>query len=315
MENLSAIQTAPDEALKGEVRSFWNKESCGTGSTIAPKFSKTYFQEIEDFRYYDQAYTHAFAQFTRYNGKKIVEIGFGAGIDFIQWLRAGARVTGIDLTPEALANATNCIEVFGLPKPEQMIVSDAENLPLPSNTFDLAYSFGVLHHTPDTIKAIGEAVRVVKPGGEIKIMIYNRRSIYALNFWVKYALLKGKPWKSVAWSLWHNMESVGTKAYTKSEIAKIFAALPVENVRVQTEVTAADWLSASAFAPLNLFFRALIYLAGPRYPWRNSEYLARRGASEDRARYASQNTLRNKQIQFSGNPLGFYHCITARKKS
>jgi ubiquinone/menaquinone biosynthesis C-methylase UbiE len=310
---LNATQTKPDEALKGEVRDFWNKESCGTATTTASKFSKKYFEDIENFRYYDQPYTHAFAQFTRYHDKKVVEVGFGAGIDFIQWLRAGARVTGIDLTPEAFENARNCIEHYNLPKPEEMKVSDAENLPLPDDTFDLAYSFGVLHHTPDTVKAIGEVVRVVKPGGEIKIMIYNRSSIYAWNYWVKYALLKGKPWKSVAWALWNYMESVGTKAYTKPEIAEIFSRLPVENVRVVTEVTAADWLSASAFPPLNWIFRTFIYLAGVRYTWRNSEYLARRGSPEERARYTALNA-QPKPIEFSGNPLGFFHCITARKK-
>src|SRR5690349_7836644 len=82
VENLTATQTAPDEELKGEVRSFWNKESCGAGTTTAAKFSRQYFEDIENFRYYDQPYTHGFAQFTRYRDKKVVEVGFGAGIDF-----------------------------------------------------------------------------------------------------------------------------------------------------------------------------------------------------------------------------------------
>jgi hypothetical protein len=171
-----------------------------------------------------------------------------------------------------------------------------------------------LHHTPDTIKAIGEVVRVVKPGGEIKIMIYNRRSIYAINTWVKNALCKGKPFKSVAWALWNFMESCGTKAYTRREVAEIFSALPVERVTCKTEITAADFLSSSAFPPLNLLYRFCIRLAGERYPWRHADFMERTGPVEKRADYARMKRPPS-EIVFSGNPLGFFHCISATKKA
>ena len=315
MENLVATRTAPDEALKGEVRNYWNRQSCDTDRTSEQKFSKEYFEDIEAFRYYDQPFIHQFAQFSRYRDKKVLEVGYGAGSDFIQWLRSGARVTGIDLTLEAFENVCNRIKVYGLPQPEDIRVGDAEHLPFESNTFDLGYSFGVLHHTPDTVKAISEVVRVVKPGGEVKIMVYNRRSIYTWNLWVKHALAKGKPFKSVAWAIWNHLESVGTKAYTKREIAEIFSKLPVERVTVRTEVTAADYLSASAFPPLNAFFRMLLYFARDRYPWYNSEFLERLGPVEKRAEYAAQNRARRNEVQFAGNPMGFFHCISAAKKS
>ena len=159
------------DELKGEVREFWNQLSCDTQVASSTKFSRDYFEEIESFRYYDQPFIHAFAQFTRYRGKRILEVGFGAGTDFIQWLRAGARASGIDLTPEALENLKRRIEVYQLPGPEQVMVADAENLPFESGSFDLGYSFGVLHHSPDTEKAISELVRVVRPGGDVKIML------------------------------------------------------------------------------------------------------------------------------------------------
>lgn len=315
METLTATRTAPDEALKGEVRNFWNKQSCDTDRTSQPKFSKEYFEEIESFRYYDQPFIHQFAQFSRYRDKKVLEVGYGAGSDFIQWLRAGARVTGIDLTLEAFDNVRNRIQVYNLPSPEDVRVGDAEHLPFESNTFDLGYSFGVLHHTPDTIKAISEVVRVVKPGGEVKIMIYNRRSIFAFNLWVKHALANGRPFKSVAWALWNHLESVGTKAYSKREVAEIFSKLPVDRVMVKTEITAADYLSASAFPPLNALFRMFIHLAGERYFWRQSDFLERLGPVEQRPEHAAQNRARFNQVQFAGNPLGFFHCITATKKA
>ena len=91
-------------ALKAEVKSFWNRQSCDTQYADSEKFTRDYFEQIEKWRYSDQPFIHSFAQFTRYHGKQVLEVGFGAGTDFIQWLRAGALASGMDLTEEALAN-------------------------------------------------------------------------------------------------------------------------------------------------------------------------------------------------------------------
>src|SRR5207237_2196386 len=208
----------------------------------------------------DQPFIHAFAQFTRYHGRRVLEVGFGAGTDFIQWLRAGARASGIDLTGEALENLTRRIEAYQLPAPEQLLVADAEQLPFESDSFDLGYSFGVLHHSPDTEKAIEELVRVIAPGGEIKIMLYNRHSIYVLNVWVKHALARGRPWKSLRCALWNHVESLGTKGYTRGELRQMLSRLPLREVRVRTEVPTGEYLCASAFKPLNWFYRGAIRL-------------------------------------------------------
>ena len=170
--------SAQPSSLKNQVCEFWNQQSCDTQVAKAAKFSAQYFEEIEAFRYYDQPFIHAFAQFTRYRGKRVLEVGFGAGTDFIQWLRAGAVATGIDLTPEALDHLAHRIAAYGLPPAENIQVADAESLPFADNAFDLGYSYGVLHHTPDTIKALQELTRVVRPGGELKVMLYNRHSIW-----------------------------------------------------------------------------------------------------------------------------------------
>src|SRR5207302_11077351 len=113
------------EDLKKHVREFWNSLSCDTQVASSLKFSLDYFEEIESFRYRDQPFIHAFAQFTRYHGKRVLEVGFGAGTDLIQWLRAGARVSGIDLTEEALENLSHRIDVYKLPLPEGIMVADA----------------------------------------------------------------------------------------------------------------------------------------------------------------------------------------------
>lgn len=297
--------------LKDQVRDFWNVQSCDTQVARSGKFSREYFEEIETFRYFDQPFIHSFAQFTRYRGKKVLEVGFGAGTDFIQWLRAGAVVSGVDLTPEALENVRHRIEVYQLPVPEKIAVADAENLPFESNSFDLGYSFGVLHHTPDTLRALQELVRVVKPGGEIKVMLYNRHSVWAINQWFKHALLKGRPWKSLGWALWHFTESIGTKGYTGVELGRMLPPLGLCRIHVRTEITAGDYLSSSSFPPLNWLYRLAILLAGERHPWHPSQYTARANDPDRHVRRVAP--AATAPIIYSGNPLGFFHCITAVK--
>jgi ubiquinone/menaquinone biosynthesis C-methylase UbiE len=235
-----SMQESPAAELKAEVKAFWNRQSCDTQHARSEQFTRDYFEQIEQWRYMDQPFIHSFAQFARYHGKRVLEVGFGAGTDFIQWLRVGAIVSGVDLTEEGLANLTHRIRVYNLPEPENLQVADAENLPFPTNTFDLGYSWGVLHHTPNTEKAIAELVRVTRPGGEIKIMLYNRHSLCTFKHWVRYALLKGRPWKSFRWVLWHHMESIGTKGYTRAEILRMLASLNLTEIRIETFVTSYD---------------------------------------------------------------------------
>jgi len=263
--------------LKAEVKTFWNRQSCDTQYARSEKFTREYFEQIEQWRYADQPFVHSFAQFTRWHGKRVLEVGFGAGTDFIQWLRAGAIASGVDLTEEALANLSHRIGIYELPQPEFLKVADAENLPFPSNSFDLGYSWGVLHHTPNTEKAISELVRVVRPGGEIKMMLYNRHSLCAYRCWLKYAALTGRPWKSVRWALWNHMESVGTKGYTRRELRRMLSTLPLEQIQIETFLTSADRISRKEW-PFRLMNSAIGFLAS-----------------------------------LSQNRLGWFHCIAARK--
>ena len=311
MKAALASQTNAD--LKRQVHQFWNEQSCDTQVAEAAKHSRDYFDQIERFRYFDQPFIHSFAQFTRYRGCRVLEVGFGAGTDFIQWLRAGANVSGIDLTEEALENVRERVACYGLPQPEQLFAGDAEQLPFPDDTFDLGYSFGVLHHTPDTERSMAELVRVIKPEGEFKVMLYNRHSIYVLNRWVRFALLKGRPWKSFRWVLWNHNESIGTKGYTRRELVDILQKLPLKNIRIETFVTSGDWLSSSAFKPLNWFYRFGIALAGYGYAWRPEHYTVRINDRDARSHRGKTQLPTNSGTIFFGNPLGFFHCISATK--
>ena len=105
---------------------------------------------------------------------KVLEIGCGIGTDGAQFARAGADYTGIDLTQAAIDLARERFASSGLPG--DFRVSDAENLDFPDDSFDLVYSHGVLHHTPDIEAAVREIHRVLKPGGRAMVMLYHRGS-------------------------------------------------------------------------------------------------------------------------------------------
>ncbi len=229
------------DTLKQQVHNYWNKQSCGTEHTHQPKFTQAYFDDIEAFRYCIEPEIFAFAQFTRYRGKKLLEVGIGAATDFTQWVRAGTQAYGIDLTQEAIANAQARLALEGL-TPFDLRVADAEHIPHPDNFFDVVYSWGVIHHSPETPRCLREIVRVCKPGGTIKIMIYNRRSLFAFYRWVLAALFKGRPWRSFAHVIFHDQESPGTKAYTFREVRDLIKELPVTLTRMDAPATSHDLL-------------------------------------------------------------------------
>ncbi len=110
-------------------------------------------------------------------GKNVLEVECGMGFMAMQWALHGARVSGVDLNPVAVANTRHRFETYGLDG--RIEEADAEHLPFEEASFDYAYSWGVLHHTPDTRSAIAELHRVVRPGGTVGVMLYSRESLLA----------------------------------------------------------------------------------------------------------------------------------------
>jgi len=164
--------------LKEQVREYWNAHPCGTQFTDLEWGSRAFFQEVEGFRYRMQPFMHSIIGFDRYAGRDLLEIGCGLGTDLLQFARGGARVTAVDLAPSSVELVKKLFHLHGLTVDAR--VADAENLPFDDNEFDFVYSFGVLHHTPNTQRAIDEVYRVLKPGGECVIMLYHRRSLYTI---------------------------------------------------------------------------------------------------------------------------------------
>jgi SAM-dependent methyltransferase len=205
---------------KTSVRQYWEFEPCGRSLSSSDPGSLSFFDEIERRRYEQEPFIMSFAEFERWGNCRVLEIGVGVGTDFTRFVRAGAEATGIDLTEAAVSLVRRRLELEHLAA--EVRVADAESLPFEDGTFDLVYSWGVLHHTPDTVRAIAEAHRVLRPGGQARIMLYSRRSWVALGVWLRYGLIGGRPWRSISSLLADHMESPGTKAFTQSELESLF---------------------------------------------------------------------------------------------
>ena len=170
----SASQKLADEQLKERVRTFWQAHPCGTKFSDAEIGTRAFFERIEAHRYEKEWHIPAAANFANTRALKVLEIGCGLGTDGAQFAKAGADYTGVDLTNAAIELARKRFELFGLTGKLQ--VADAENLDFPDESFDVVYSHGVLHHTPDIDAAVQEIRRVLKPGGRAIVMLYHRGS-------------------------------------------------------------------------------------------------------------------------------------------
>jgi ubiquinone/menaquinone biosynthesis C-methylase UbiE len=210
--------------LKDEVSEFWNAEPCGT----------RYLDNDGDFeshsraRYALEPYIHEFAQFSSARGLHVLEVGVGMGADFLQWLKAGAVATGIDLSSQSVEQARKRCKRFGYEA--DLRTADAETLPFADRTFDLLYSYGVMHHSPNTEQCIREAWRVLKPGGTLKIMLYHHASLTGEMLWLRYGWWRGK---SLRQTVYEQLESPGTKTYTQAEVRgmlKEFESIRIEQV-------------------------------------------------------------------------------------
>jgi ubiquinone/menaquinone biosynthesis C-methylase UbiE len=227
------------KSINSDVKKYWEITPCGTDKYITGDIDPLtidWYEKVESYRYSIEPFIHSIAQFTRYRGKRVLEIGVGAGTDHLQWARANTDLYGVDLTEAAIEVTRRRLELYDLNSNLQKI--DAETLPFPDGYFDAVYSWGVIHHSNAPELIIGEIFRVLKTDGEFIGMLYQRPSLTTLRVWIKFALLKLKPWKSFKNVLYNHVESIGTKAYTVSEVEGLFANF--RNLSITPLLTAGD---------------------------------------------------------------------------
>jgi SAM-dependent methyltransferase len=173
---------------KLRAREQWGQDPCGAVYDREHELgTREFFDEVERYRYKEYApWMPRVMEFEKFRGARLLEVGCGMGTDLLQFARGGARCTGIDLTPRSIEITRHRFKLYGADG--DFMISDGEHLPFRSESFDVVYSNGVLHHTPDTAGSIREVHRVLRPGGVAKIMLYHRNS---LNYWVEIVLRRG----------------------------------------------------------------------------------------------------------------------------
>jgi SAM-dependent methyltransferase len=224
------------------VRAFWEREACGEAYAIGPNLQAQLETQARQ-RYALEPYLRPFARFEAARGLDVLEIGLGLGADHLEFARARPRtLAGVDVTSRAAGLTASRLRLAGL-TPRTM-VADAERLPFRDSSFDLVYSWGVLHHAADPPATIGELHRVLRPGGRARVMLYHRRSLVGFMLWARYALLRGRPWTDMQTVFDRHMESPGTRAFTVSEAQALFAKF--DPVTVNVQLTFADLLEGVA---------------------------------------------------------------------
>jgi len=173
---------------KLRAREQWGQDPCGAVYDREHELgTREFFDEVERYRYQEYApWMPRLMEFDHFRGARLLEVGCGMGSDLLQFARGGARCTGVDLTPRSVEITRHRFKLYGADG--NFMLSDGEHLPVRSESFDVVYSNGVLHHTPDTAGAIREVHRVLRPGGTAKIMLYHRNS---LNYWFEIVLRRG----------------------------------------------------------------------------------------------------------------------------
>jgi len=153
--------------------------------------SREFFERTEKYRYSNYPYFKELMEFDKYNSKRVLEIGVGEGADHFQFIKNGAKLYGIDLTPRHVFMTKKRLELYSFKS--NLLISDAENLPFQNNMFDLVYSCGVLFLVPDVQQAIDEIYRVLKPGGKVIALFYNKNSFqYYINIVLYNGIIKGE---------------------------------------------------------------------------------------------------------------------------
>jgi glycosyltransferase involved in cell wall biosynthesis/ubiquinone/menaquinone biosynthesis C-methylase UbiE len=231
------------DAYKEEVQNQWNHNPVGPQYVKATAaHTLEWFQEIEAHRYHEYApWMQEVMEFSRHSGEAVLDIGGGIGTDLSQFARHGARVTDVDLSSGHLELARENFALRGLSG--RFVHHDAEDLPFDDNAFDVVYSNGVLHHTPNTRRAVSEVYRVLKPGGLTIVMMYAENSLHY--------------WSRLVWEL--GLEENMLKDYSIGEIMSRHVELTKNDAKPLVKVYSARRLRAlfSAFRDITILKRQL----------------------------------------------------------
>ncbi|MGA9131058.1 MAG: class I SAM-dependent methyltransferase [Candidatus Sulfotelmatobacter sp.] len=186
---MSSERHQATSAAEQDISVFWEANPCGDSQVggLEERFGgdfNRFFSEYDAFRYRREKHILPCLDRANFAGKKVLEIGLGQGADSEQIIRRGGRWSGLDLTAESVMRVKRRMQLRNLPYDDLKVGSVLE-IPYADNSFDMVYSFGVLHHVPEIHHAQAEIARVLRPGGELVMMVYAKWSLnYVLSIGV-----------------------------------------------------------------------------------------------------------------------------------
>jgi ubiquinone/menaquinone biosynthesis C-methylase UbiE len=244
-----------------EVHDFWQAESCGERHAQGNSEIQR-FQSQEELRYQLEPFILDFARFEDFCSLDVLEIGVGFGADHSRIARSRPNsLVGVDLTERAIESTKARFEVLGLKS--DLKVDNAESLSFEGESFDAVYSWGVLHHSPNTEKCFEEVFRVLRPGGFAKIMIYHKHAPVGWMLWFRYGLLKLRPFVGLKEIYSSYLESPGTKAFSLEEARQLSQSF--SHFEVDIELSTADLLEADAGARHRGLMLSVARIIYPRF--------------------------------------------------
>lgn len=209
-----------------DVRAYWDQRPCNIRHSQCPVGTKEYFDEVEKRKFFVEPHLVTFADFPSVKGKKVLEIGCGIGTATIQFARAGAsKVVAVDLSEKSLELAKKRAEIYGFSDIIQFYHGNAEELSsiIPKESFDLIFSFGVIHHTPFPGKILKEMAAYTDSNSVVKVMVYYRFSWKSFWIFLKYGQFRFWKWDELIAR--YSEAQTGcpiTYTYSKREIGELF---------------------------------------------------------------------------------------------
>jgi SAM-dependent methyltransferase len=246
---------------KQRAREQWSEDPCGAVYGREREFgTREFFDAVERHRYTEYApWMPEVMGFNAFAGARLLEVGCGMGTDLLQFARGGAKVTGVDLTPRSIEISRQHLTIYG--EGGDFAITDGENLPFAGESFDVVYSNGVLHHTPDTAGAVREVHRVLRPGGQARVMLYHRGSAaYWADMILRHGvlhgeLLRGNSPADILSKYVEFNESGGrplVKVYSRRQARRLFSTFSEVKVQVE-QLTRPELFLLGRFIPEKIF--------------------------------------------------------------
>jgi len=222
----------PSRLTLERVREFWDRRPCNVRHSIKPVGSLEYFEEVERRKYLVEPHIPEFAQFSRWKGKQVLELGCGIGTDSVNFARKGAHLTAVDLSERSLEICRQRFRAYGLQA--EICCGNIEDLSsfLPTQRFDLIYSFGVIHHTPNPENVLAGIRKLCSADTEVRVMLYSKWSWKVL--WILLTYGHGAFWRLQDLVRTYSEAQTGcpvTYYYSFREIAQLFKGFEIQSIR------------------------------------------------------------------------------------